>query len=186
MRPNGSRESGADRPAGPGPNDGPGSGAVHRGVPPLGPVSYRFAEPGDAPTLVTLLEEMIADHGAISPERDRLLETVDSVLAAGGQHRFLLAETREGIVGMCAMLFSMSTWSAAKACELQDVMVSPTARRSGVGRALVETAGRLAQEEGCRRVFLLAEAWNLEAHAFYRALGFNEKTCLAFERDLRV
>ena len=163
----------------------PGAGPGDREAP-LGPVSYRFAERGDAAALVTLLQELMADHGVVSPERDRLLETVDAVLAAGGRHRFLLAETGGGIVGMCAMLFSMSTWSAAKACELQDVVVSTAARRQGVGRALVETAERLAQGEGCRRVFLLAEAWNLEAHAFYGALGFSEKTCLAFERDLQA
>jgi GNAT superfamily N-acetyltransferase len=156
------------------------------GVPPLGPISYRFAGPGDAANLVALLQEIMAEHSVVSPERDRLLEALDSVLAAGGQHRFLLAETLQGIVGMCAMLFSMSTWSAAITCELQDVVVTATARRHGVGRAIVETAARLAQEEGCRRIVLLAEAWNLEAHAFYRALGFSEKTCLVFERDLQV
>jgi hypothetical protein len=42
-----------------------------------------------------------------------------------------------------------------------------------------------ARARGCSRLFLLAEPWNLEAHAFYRSLGLSEKTCLYFERDLR-
>jgi hypothetical protein len=41
-----------------------------------------------------------------------------------------------------------------------------------------------SREQGCSRLFLTAEVWNLGAHAFYRGLGFDEKTCLYFERRL--
>ncbi len=48
----------------------------------------------------------------------------------------------------------------------------------------MSAAEAIARARGCSRLFLLAESWNLDAHAFYRSLGLAEKTCLYFERDL--
>jgi GNAT superfamily N-acetyltransferase len=85
---------------------------------------------------------------------------------------------------MCALLFTISTWSASLVCELQDVIVTEHYRRESVGQGLVAAAEEIARARGCNRLFLLAESWNLGAHAFYRSLGLQEKTCLYFERDL--
>jgi GNAT superfamily N-acetyltransferase len=63
-------------------------------------------------------------------------------------------------------------------------MVRASHRRHRVGQGLVDAAEAVARARGCDRLFLLAEVWNLEAHAFYRSLGLTEKTCLYFERDL--
>ncbi len=87
---------------------------------------------------------------------------------------------------MCALVFSISTWSASPVCELQDVIVTEEYRREDVGRGLIAAAEEIARARGCSRLFLLAESWNLGAHAFYRSLGLSEKTCLYFERDLRA
>ncbi len=120
-----------------------------------------------------------------APAPDKLALVVDAALAAA-DHTFLVAVAGEHIVGMCALIFSLSTWSAAPVCELQDVVVTGTARRAQVGEGLLRTAERLAKERGCARLFLLAESWNLGARAFYSRLGFNEKTCSYFERGLLV
>jgi N-acetylglutamate synthase-like GNAT family acetyltransferase len=163
-------------------------------------IVYRQATQADAPAVLALLEEIMEHHGFVAPERDRLSSTVSSIIAAS-DHCFLLAEAdgpagapggqadssggaAPRIVGMCALIFTISTWSAAPICELQDVIVTEVARRGSVGQGLVNEAERIARERGCARLQLLAEYWNLGAHAFYRNLGLNEKTCLYFERDL--
>jgi GNAT superfamily N-acetyltransferase len=86
---------------------------------------------------------------------------------------------------MCALLFTYSTWSVGMVCELQDVIVNEPFRQNGVGQGMLEAAENLARERGCVRLYLLAEYWNLDAHAFYRSLGLAEKTSMYFERDLR-
>ncbi len=124
-------------------------------------------------------------HGVVPPGPERLGASVSTILASS-DHLFLLAESEGNLVGMCALIFSQSTWSASLVCELQDVMVTQSHRRSEVGTGLVRAAEAIARERGCSRLFLLAEYWNLDAHAFYRRLGLTEKTCLYFERDLRA
>ena len=101
--------------------------------------------------------------------------------AAGGPK---VAVPAGRIVGMCALVFTVSTWSAATVCELQDVIVTEGYRREDVGRGLLAAAEETARARGCSRLFLLAESWNLGAHAFYRNARMMEKTCLYFERDL--
>lgn len=148
-------------------------------------ITYREATTDDAPALHALLVEIMQDHDIHAPAPDKLAAVVDAALAAA-DHTFLVAVEGEQIVGMCALIFSLSTWSAAPVCELQDVVVTAAARRAQVGRGLLQTAERLAKERGCERLFLLAESWNLSARAFYSRLGFSEKTCSYFERNLLV
>jgi GNAT superfamily N-acetyltransferase len=163
-------------------------------------IAYRKATQADAPGVLSLLEEIMVHHGAASPGRESLATIVSDIIAAS-DHCFLVAEAvgaswapdadsadvavpGGSIVGMCALVFTISTWSAALACELQDVIVTEDYRREDVGKGLLAAAEEMARARGCSRLFLLAESWNLGAHAFYRNSGMMEKTCLYFERDL--
>lgn len=146
-------------------------------------VTYRQAAAQDTGDLVALLVEIMQHHGVVAPERLRLESLVGAALDSP-VHTFLLAEDSGEVVGMCALVFTYSTWSAALVCELQDVIIHEDSRRSNIGRGLILAAEQLARDRGCTRLYLLAESWNLEAHAFYRSLGLSEKTCLYYERDL--
>jgi GNAT superfamily N-acetyltransferase len=153
-------------------------------------IAYRQATQADVPAVLSLLEEIMEHHAVSPPEPSRLAATVQTIIAAP-DHCFLVAETAGAggtrhLTGMCALVFSMSTWSGTLVCELQDVVVTEEHRREDVGRGLVAAAEEIARARGCSRLFLLAESWNLGAHAFYRSLGMGEKTCLYFERDLRA
>lgn len=148
-------------------------------------ISYRQASPSDLTRILSMLEEIMTHHGVVPPEHSRLDVTVSTILEAP-DHVIMVAQDGSDLVGMCALIFSQSTWSASPVCELQDVLVTQSHRRSDVGRGLVQAAEELARSRGCSRLFLLAEYWNLDAHAFYRSLGLTEKTCLYFERELRT
>lgn len=146
-------------------------------------ITFRQAVPTDTARLLSLLAEIMEHHGVVPPGPDRLAATVAAILTSP-RHSLLVAESQGDLVGMCALIFSYSTWSGSLVCELQDVVVTASHRRDRVGRGLVNAAEAVARARGCSRLFLLAEVWNMEAQAFYRSLGFAEKTCLYFERDL--
>lgn len=147
-------------------------------------VRYRPAVRSDLPQVARLLREIMEHHAVAPPAEADLSACIDTIFASK-DHLFLVADQSGQVLGMCALLFSMSTWSAAPTCEIQDLIVTNAHRGQGLGRGLVDAASRLAQERGCARVFMLAEYWNLDAHAFYRRLGLTEDTHLDFERDLR-
>jgi GNAT superfamily N-acetyltransferase len=147
-------------------------------------ITYRPATAHDTPHVLALLEEIMRHHGVAPPEPEPLGATVATILDSPG-HLLLVADDGGRLVGMCALIFSQSTWSASPVCELQDVLVTSGRRRGAIGRGLVQAAERIAKDRRCTRLFLLAEYWNLDAHTFYRSLGLAEKTCLYFELDLR-
>ena len=146
-------------------------------------IDYRSASHADIPQLIPLLGEIMQHHGVAISSRERMQTTLETILSSPG-HSLVVAESQGHLIGMCALIFSYSTWSSSLVCELQDVVVTEIRRREHVGRGLVRAAESQARARGCSQVFLLAEVWNLDAHAFYRSLGLAEKTCLYFERSL--
>jgi GNAT superfamily N-acetyltransferase len=56
--------------------------------------------------------------------------------------------------------------------EIEGLVVDATARRTGVGRALIAHAEGWARERGFRVLRLRSNVLRTEAHAFYPALGF--------------
>jgi ribosomal protein S18 acetylase RimI-like enzyme len=88
---------------------------------------------------------------------------------------FLLAAPDGGPApaGVCQLRYRLSVWTGADDCWLEDLYVTDGARRSGLGRALVEAAFERARERGCRRIELDVNEENLDAIAFYVSLGFS-------------
>ena len=60
-------------------------------------------------------------------------------------------------------------------CELENIAVSPAARRTGIGRQLVEALKLAASETNCGSVFLEVRESNPAARAFYESLGFKRE-----------
>jgi GNAT superfamily N-acetyltransferase len=75
--------------------------------------------------------------------------------------------------GVCQLRYRLSVWTGVDDCWLEDLFVADGARRSGLGRALVEAAVDRARERGCRRMELDVNEENLDAIAFYVSLGFS-------------
>ena len=95
-------------------------------------------------------------------------------IMAGGDGEFLLGAV-DGYAepaGVCQVRFRWSVWKSAEDCWLEDLYVQEGARRSGLGRALVEAAVERARERGCKRIELDVNEDNAPALALYEACGF--------------
>lgn len=60
-----------------------------------------------------------------------------------------------------------STWVMGDDCYLEDLYVTPQARGTGVGTALIEDLIALARSRGCKRLHWLTEPDNRAARALY-------------------
>lgn len=56
--------------------------------------------------------------------------------------------------------------------RIQTLVVAMAGRRRGVGRALVAAAEEQAREWGCLRVEVTSSRHRVDAHAFYREIGY--------------
>jgi ribosomal protein S18 acetylase RimI-like enzyme len=79
----------------------------------------------------------------------------------------LVAEQDGEVVGFVNCVLHPSTWATADSCYLEDLFVSPAARGSGAGRALIEAVLERAHSRGLRTVYWHTRQDNARARALY-------------------
>ena len=89
-----------------------------------------------------------------------------------GQSVVLLAESQGQAVGFTQLYPSFSSVSMARVFVLNDLFVAPTARRLGVGEALLNAAANHARQLGAVRLSLTTNVQNLPAQALYESMGW--------------
>ena len=128
----------------------------------------------DVPALVSLLGGF-RDWWRRAEPADEAVERGARRLLEDRDTEFLLAAPAGGAAAeaICQLRFRYSLWTVSEECELEDLFVRAGARRSGLGRALVEAALERARERGCRRMAINANDANPPAIALYESLGFS-------------
>ena len=107
----------------------------------------------------------------------------DEVMALAGLHASAFADAwsasylqdlfaSRGVFGFAAPEGFILARAAADEAEILTLAVAPTARRKGLGRALVRAVAAHARTLGIRNVFLEVGAGNDAAQGLYRGLGF--------------
>jgi GNAT superfamily N-acetyltransferase len=129
------------------------------------------AEAADAVDVARLIAEFGAWWGQNVVAEDEVRRSVERIMG-GDDGEYLLGAVGGEPVGVCQVRFRWSVWKSAEDCWLEDLFVREEARRSGLGRALVEAALERAGERGCKRIELDVNEDNSAALALYEACGF--------------
>ena len=106
---------------------------------------------------------------------DAYVVALEARLARLGEDGALLvAEAADGAVLGLATCFVATDEleQEQRLVRIEDLVVTGTARRCGIGRALLAEAGRFARRRGIRRLVLSVLESNHEAAAAYHAAGF--------------
>jgi len=74
-------------------------------------------------------------------------------------------------VGMVHFIYHRSNWAIENACYLQDLLVVPETRGTGVGRQLIEFVYATAKADGCNKVHWLTHETNATAIQLYERLA---------------
>ena len=122
------------------------------------------------------LEDLLRLYGELHEEPplapdDRARAVLEEVLAQPNRH-LTVAVLNRRLVGSADMLIVANmTHGARPWAVVENVVVTASARRSGVGRMLMEHLVALARAAGCYKVQLLS-AKRRKAYAFYESLAF--------------
>lgn len=74
-------------------------------------------------------------------------------------------------VGMVHFIYHRSNWSISNACYLQDLLVVPEQRGTGVGRQLIEYVYATAKQDGADKVHWLTHETNATAIQLYERIA---------------
>jgi len=136
----------------------------------------RFATADDVPSILRLVIEL-ADY---EREADKVHAT-EAMLhtALFGEKpavEAFIAELGGKPVGMALFFHNFSTWTGKKGVYLEDLYVTPAARGTGVGKALLKRLAAIALERDCARLEWAVLDWNTPAIEFYKTLGAEPMT----------
>jgi GNAT superfamily N-acetyltransferase len=131
----------------------------------------RPAIPADVPTVLRFIRELAEYEREPSAvvATDELIRT--ALFDEGHVAHCLIASLDGTPVGFALYFFNFSTWLGRAGLYLEDLYVTPSARRKGVGRAFLAELARIAIARNCGRMEWPVLDWNEQAIAFYRALG---------------
>ncbi|MFZ4550891.1 MAG: GNAT family N-acetyltransferase [Aquabacterium sp.] len=144
----------------------------------------RAARAADIPAIAKLFD-LYRQFYEQAPDFDLALQFITDRLRRS-ESVILVAESPSGeLVGFCQLYPSFCSVLALPIYVLYDLFVLPSARKSGVGRALLLAAAEQAKTDGKARMDLTTARTNQAAQSLYESLGWvRDDVFLAY--NLRV
>jgi GNAT superfamily N-acetyltransferase len=132
--------------------------------------TIRFATKEDMKAVHALIVEL-----AVFEKEEQAVEVTISDLERDGfsnspKFQVLVAEENDQIIGMALFYERYSTWKG-KAIHLEDLIVTASKRKLGVGKALYSRLMTYADEHNYGRVAWEVLDWNQNAIHFYESTG---------------
>jgi ribosomal protein S18 acetylase RimI-like enzyme len=140
----------------------------------------RVANDGDAEAIAALWTEAYFDEG--EGGRDAPYDRSDFEQTESAAAHLLVAERDGVVVGVVALLAPAEPTRAVALedeAELARLVISSTARRQGIGRALANRCTELAQDKGWPAIALWSRPYQRAGHRLYESLGYQRQP----ERD---
>lgn len=134
-------------------------------------VTIRPAAPADVPTILGFVRDLAAFEKA--PDAVKSTEPMlhEALFGADPAVEALIAERDGAAIGFAIFYKTFSTWTGKRGIWLDDLYVTPEARGSGAGAALLQALAGIAVDRGYARFEWWVLDWNTPALDFYRAKG---------------
>ena len=147
-------------------------------------VTVRKAAVRDIPRILELYEELTEKKQDISPAKAKQVFKQINDISAG---KFLVAEKDGEVLGTLSIqVIPNLSHNGTPYAIIENVVVDKRFHKQGIGRQLIENALAFARGDGCYKVQLLSMKKRLDAHQFYRTLGFEDSALgfrLYFNKD---
>ncbi|MBS1880042.1 MAG: GNAT family N-acetyltransferase [Actinobacteria bacterium] len=135
------------------------------------PIEIRYARPAELQTVL----DLIADLGRPCRESSRAMRRSAEQILGRDDTEVLVAERDGEVVGLACLLLLPRLGHASPEARLLDLIVTPEARATGVGRALVAAVTGRASAAGCHLLRLECGHHREGAKLFYSELGFESR-----------
>jgi GNAT superfamily N-acetyltransferase len=133
-----------------------------------------LAEPDEAGEVARLLIGFRDHYGRPEPPDETFFSGVERLIARDDTEYLLAAADGSSQAGgVCQLRYRYGVWTASMDCWLEDLFVVESARRGGLGEALVGAAIERARLRGCGRIELDVSQQNPGAWALYERMGFS-------------
>lgn len=134
-------------------------------------LEIRKATEEDAAQILSLIQG-IAEYEKLTHQVSATEELIRQNMFSDHPYAHCFLALWDGeLAGYALYFFNFSTFLAKPGLYLEDLFVQPDLRGKGIGKELLLTLAREANEKDCGRMEWMALDWNTPAHDFYFALG---------------
>lgn len=130
-------------------------------------INIRKGTEADLPQVLGLVKELAVYERAPNEVEVTLPEMQNWGFGKDKIFEFFVAEHENKIVGLSLYYYKYSTWKG-KCLFLEDIIVTETYRRYGLGSRLFNEVALVAQKEKVRRMEWQVLEWNETALNFYK------------------
>ena len=129
--------------------------------------NIRTAQKNDLPQVLSLIKELAVYEKAEQEVTITLKELEEDGFGEKPVYWILIAENKEGIVGMSFYYIRYSTWKG-KCLYLEDIVVKEAFRGQKIGKALFEATIEAAKTMNAKLMTWQVLDWNEPALNFYK------------------
>jgi GNAT superfamily N-acetyltransferase len=145
------------------------------------PTAVHPARPADAEAVARLIRELAATIGESSRVNSSRVRRWLQTPGCGA----LVAVETGAVVGTRTYTVRPNLYHALPVFLIEELVVHAGSRGKGLGRALLDTAIKIARGKGCAEISVSTESGNTSAQTLYRSAGLTDESVL-LERHLRA
>ena len=131
----------------------------------------RKAKKTDFDKIAVLISELANFEKLDPPEKKAEKRLFKDAFGKKPSFRVLVAVHEKEIAGYAFYFFSYSSFLARKTLYLEDIFITETKRKLGIGKLFFNKLNKIAKKEKCGRMEWCVLDWNKKAIDFYNKLG---------------
>ncbi len=134
-------------------------------------IKVHKARKSDSKEILKLINELADFEKLTPPDAKARKRLINDAFGKNPVFNVLLAKEGSKSVGYAFYFFTYSSFLAKKTLYLEDIFVSETYRKLGIGKMLIEELVKIAKSNKCGRMEWCVLDWNFNAIRFYENLG---------------
>ncbi|MDD2292236.1 MAG: GNAT family N-acetyltransferase [Aliarcobacter sp.] len=147
-------------------------------------LDFRVAKTEDIPVLCELLWELFSQEVEFTPNKKSQEKALKKIIEDENIGDIFVAVKENKVVAMVNALYTISTALGEKVAILEDMVVSQNYKNQKIGSSLIKFALDYLEKNSFKRVTLLTDSDNFNAHNFYKKHGFIKSSMVVFRKSL--
>ena len=147
-------------------------------------LDFRVAKTEDIPVLCELLWELFSQEVEFTPNKKSQEKALKKIIEDENIGDIFVAVKENKVVAMVNVLYTISTALGEKVAILEDMVVFKGFKNQKIGSSLIEFALDYLKKNSFKRVTLLTDSDNFNAHNFYKKHEFTKSSMIVFRKSL--
>ena len=147
-------------------------------------ISFRKAEIEDIAVLCELLWELFSQEVEFTPNKEIQEKALKKIIEDENIGDIFVAVKENKVIAMVNVLYTISTALGEKVAILEDMVVSQNYKNQKIGSSLIEFTLDYLKKNSFKRVTLLTDSDNFNAHNFYKKHQFTKSNMIVFRKSL--